>query len=462
MQLSKPTVGPIVGAVSPTSARIFLRGELKLDGRSARRAHGVLRYGPRGGQLGKPIFIKLNPSFDMTAVAVLENLQAETEYDYQVGWFFADVDTQALDPSDAPEWDGAETITFTTAASDMRRARSFVVGSCRYLLRLAGGALLDERGDKVFRSILVQMGKQRRVDALLMLGDQIYADDMLFIDPDRCVDAFFARYRDAFTTEHLRALMGRVPTYMMLDDHEIEDNWPSSATMKDFLGKYPAAMQAFQTYQLSHSPLFEVRDGRIDGVPDHLWYTFRDGCADFFVTDSRTERLTTPGGRQLLGPAQLARLESWLIDGSPNIKFVATSVPFFGVSGKDNWDGFVEQRDRLLDHIFRHRVRRVVFLSGDVHASFTTRLVADADPDFQVLSVVSSAFFWPFPNLPRWNFAESGLIPSQSSNGYRIAQRSTVHEESNFTRVTCDDRRITVEVFARKGEALGDPIEHHF
>jgi alkaline phosphatase D len=305
---------------------------------------------------------------------------------------------------------------------------------------------------------MLEQIKSHPIDALLMLGDQIYADDTGPIAPDRRLDTFFARYREAFGTEHLARLMRQVPTYMTLDDHEIEDNWPEKSSSQDFFGKFPAAILAYQTYQLSHSPLFDVIAGRIQGTPERFWYTFSDGCADFFITDTRTERVLGPmrsPDRAMLGTAQFDALTAWLIDGSGRVKFIATSVPPFGVSGDDKWDGFVKQRDRLLDYISDRQVPRVVFLSGDVHASFNVTLAAAKDPSFKVHSIVSSAFFWPFPGLPFWKFQKQGAaIKSDSTRGYQIAWRSEVHRESNFTRVTCEGNSVEVEVFERKGARL--------
>ena len=64
-----------------------------------------------------------------------------------------------------------------------------------------------------------------------MLGDQIYADlwgrhhGILRADT---FEEFQERYRSAFETPNLRKLMQSLPTYMILDDHEIEDNWHQS------------------------------------------------------------------------------------------------------------------------------------------------------------------------------------------------------------------------------------------
>ena len=126
--------------------------------------------------------------------------------------------------------------------------------------------------------------------------------------------------------------MARVPTYMILDDHEIEDNWPSKANSQDWLTLYPHAIHAYQIYQCSHSPLFELdKEARIDGTLSKFWYTFQDGCADWFVMDSRTERTWSEIAtkRSMIKRSQMKALLDWLNDGSKRVKLVVTSVPFF-------------------------------------------------------------------------------------------------------------------------------------
>ncbi|HEU4405450.1 MAG TPA: alkaline phosphatase D family protein [Polyangiaceae bacterium] len=453
MKVREPSVGPIVGATGAGSVRILVRGELELEGGKPRRAHGVARLRERGREFGPPRFFKLNPNFDLTGVVVFEGLSPETAYDYEAGWFFSEADSAALDASAALDWAEAPRRGFTTASGDGGRERSFVFGSCRYLLRLFGGAWFDDRSDKTFGSIVRQIEAGRRTDAFLMIGDQIYADDLDEFRADQCVDGFFARYRDAFTTRGLRELMARVPTYMTLDDHEIEDDWPARAARQDHVRKLPAAMHAYQVYQLSHSPAQPARGGKLEGTPGALSYAFTDGCADVFVTDTRTERVLDEGARRIVSPEQLAALQSFLGDGSGRVKIVVSSVPLFGAAGVDKWEGFFEQRDALLGFIRENKVRRVLALSGDVHASFTAELGCDDDPDFKIVSVVSSPFFWPYRRPLAGHFQTQGYIRSEGK--YRVTACTPIVIEDNFTRITVDPRGVRVEVFGRKGGALG-------
>lgn len=469
MKIHTATVGPIVGYTSDNQVRIWLRGDFQQTSDGYRRCFGVARLRAHGDtKFGEPTFVKLPPYFDMTGICAFTGLQADTEYEYQAGWFFAETELDNLGPNQILDWSGAGTYRFRTAAADPTSARSYAFGSCRYLLRLFGGTIFDERGDKAFRSILDQMSHSRRVDGLIMAGDQIYADDLNIVAPDQAIDEYVSRYRTVFGQTGIRQLMSQVPTYMILDDHEIEDNWPSKATQKDWLTLYPAAIHAYQIYQCSHSPLFDLdSQGRLTGTLDRFWYSFRDGCCDCFVMDCRTERrwYDDPARRRMITPQQMQALLSWLDDGSGRVKLVVTSVPFFPdlkSEAEDKWAGFLDERTKILEFILKKKVRKVVFLSGDVHCSLTAELTAPSDPKFKVISVISSSFFWPYPHVEESDFVLQGKLRTTAKSVFRVGNASDVYSTDNFARLDIAPRSIAVSFFERKGDPLGPTVTRQF
>jgi alkaline phosphatase D len=451
------SVGPIVGHTSNNQVRIFGRAKLSIDDGRPRKAHGVIRYRQKGtSTFSAPVFFKMNPNFDLTGVIVLTELSESTNYEYQIGWFYSEVDTKEVDVQKVLNWSKLDTFKFKTASSDDSQSRTLVFGSCRYILRLFGGMWWDNRGDKTFKSILEQIKKGMKVDQLIMCGDQIYADDLKVVGADDSLDEYNKRYQTAFTSKYLRELMASVPTYMTLDDHEIEDNWPESASKKDWIKKFPAAIHAYTTYQVSHSPLFEVNNNRITGTPTHLWYKYTDGCSDFFVCDCRTERSLENERREMIGPRQKKALLDWLADDSGRVKFIVTSVPPYESESSDKWHGFTMQRDEIFEHISANNVQKVVFLSGDVHACMASQL--ELRDDLKVTSIVSSAFFWPYPHPKRRSFKLNGNIETQTGNQYKVTKASTVFPTDAFTKVQVSPEQIKVEFYSRKGSKLGAKI----
>jgi alkaline phosphatase D len=466
MKLSAPTVGPIVGHTTSNQSRIFLRGEAERQGIGFRRCFAAVKWKTVAGKKwSDPMFNKLSPNFDMTGVLVLNGLVPDTEYEYKAGWLFADAELKKIQEltDNQIEWP-EESGRFKTGTNDDSASRSYIVGSCRYLLRLFGGKFFDDRGDKAFRSVLEQItDKSMPVDALLMIGDQIYADDLNILSPDTRLDQFLERYRVVFSQENVRKLMARVPTYMILDDHEIEDNWPSRATQQDRVTLYPHAIHAYQIYQCSHSPLFEsTKDGRIDGTLTHFWYQFSDGCAEWFVMDARTERQITNSGKRLVNDAQMKALLTWLNDGSGKVKLVVSSVPVFpdlASDSDDKWGAFPDQRTKVLEHIRANKIRKVVFVSGDVHCSFVSQLTLVSDPEFSVYSIVSSSFFWPYPHTDQSDFLFGEPLTLTGSQRYISKRISPVFSTDNFARIDVSREEVRVSFFERKGDRLGKTVK---
>lgn len=456
MRVNPLTIGPIVGATTPTSVRIWGRGKYEKTRIGCKRCLGIARLKKLEDPIyGSGQFFKLNPNFDMTGITVFDHLEPETRYVFQIGWCFSERHYSDIPNNLRLNWTQASSGEVTTASAHPQAPRQFIFGSCRYLLRLFLGSLFDTRGDKTFQTISKLLAKNDSISQFLMLGDQIYADDLNVIGADTRLDEYYKRYRQAFSQPYIRQVMSQIPTYMTLDDHEIEDNWPTQSTPKDYVTKYPAAIHAYLTYQASHSPLFPAHKKRIYGIPDKLWYTFSDGCCDFFMTDTRTERhLAT---KRMISQEQLDALKSWLKDGSNRVKIIATSVLLFPdatQANEDQWSGFPEQRRELFDWIFQNKIRRVVCISGDIHASLSAELVSPEDPDFKIICVVSSPFFWPYPRPAPNAFNLSGTLEQSTIATYVIANPSQPYQSDNFTLVKVDLEHVEVEVFSRKSESL--------
>lgn len=454
MKAKELTVGPILGHTCTNMVRIFGRAELSEENGQPRRAHGIVRIRKKGvSTFSDPLYFKMNPNFDMTGIAIISELRSSTTYEYQMAWVYSDVDYNEMSLNDSLNWEGIDIYEFCTASGNKNQPRTVVMGSCRYALQMLGGMWFDDRGDKTFRSILKKKNKGEDIDQLIMCGDQIYADDLKFLGADNSLEEYNKRYRKAFTSKHLRTLMAQVPTYMTLDDHEIEDNWPESATSKDWVTKFPAAIHAYSTYQASHSPLFSVKNGRIDGEPTHLWYFYQDGCCDFFVCDTRTERYLKGSSPEIIGPRQMDELLNWLNDGSGRVKIIVSSVPPYESESDDKWHGFIDQRDRILEFIHQKSIRKVVFMSGDIHACMSSELVLNNNS--KVISVVSSAFFWPYPHPNRRGFKLKGKIQSKTQQEYIVKNSSKVYPADAFSKIVVSPSGIKIDYFSRKGNRLG-------
>ncbi|WP_339448445.1 alkaline phosphatase D family protein [Pseudomonas sp. EA_5y_Pfl2_R50] len=455
----KPTIGPIIGHTTTDHARIFMRG----DTQNNSWVFAGIRYRVSGSlEWSKPIFAKLSALRDMSEVFALNNLSSDTEYEYQAGWFnpmnpVHTVESVAELPLQWPR----EIYRLRTRSSEVTQPRAYIVGSCRYLRMTAGIPSLPHLGDRIFASInqLIE-GAQPPVSATLMTGDQIYVDDLNIVAPDREYKEILEKYRAAFSQPNIQKLMSGTSTYMILDDHEIEDNWPAHADKADH-ELYRNAMAAYELYQASHSPAHELTaSGEINrGVLEHYWYQFSDGDIDWFVTDSRTRRNLSADDRRILDEAQEQALLDWLINSPARVKFVVTSVMFYPdrkEHGDDAWKAFPEQRLRLLETIRTHRIKNVVFVSGDVHGSLTSRLTHSEDPDFEVHTIVSS----PLCNSKLLPYAKASTfildkpLARTGTGDYVHQLTSTVVSEDNFAHVVVEADQILVNYHDRDGKKL--------
>jgi len=455
----KPTVGPIIGHTTTNHARIFLRGETQDDA----LVFAGIRYRPVGDERWtKGLFTKLSTLRDMSDVIALNDLSEDTAYEYQAGWIspMSPVHTVKTVQELPLQWP-REIYRFRTQSSKVTRPRAYIIGSCRYLRMTAGKPSSPLRGDRIFDSIkkLVDQADPP-ISATLMTGDQIYVDDLNIIAPDREYNEILGKYRAAFSQPNICKLMAGTPTYMILDDHEIEDNWPANASKSDD-ELYRNAMNAYELYQASHSPAHELYDNGLVNRSrlEHYWYPLSEGDIEWFVTDSRTRRTLSADDRRILDEEQEQVLLKWLVNSPARVKFVVTSVMFYPdrkSHGDDAWKAFPEQRLRLLETIRTHRIKNVIFVSGDVHGSLTSRLTHSEDLDFDIHTIVSS----PLCNSKLLPYAsESTFILDQplaqtAAGDYRHELTSKVVSQDNFAHVVVEAQEIRVNYHDRDGNLL--------
>ena len=454
----KPTVGPIIGHTTTNHTRIFLRG----NSQNNAPVFAGIRYRRADEEhWSKGAFAKLTILRDMSDVIALNNLAIDTDYEYQAGWFspMSPVHTVETIQELPLQWP-REIYRFRTQSSKTTTPRAYIAGSCRYLRMTAGIASAPHLGDRIFASITSLAERaEPPISAMLMTGDQIYVDDLNLVAPDREYKDILSKYRTAFSQPHISKLMSGVPTYMILDDHEIEDNWPANESKADAY-LYENAMAAYELYQASHSPAYELlANGQVSKKLQQYWYQFSDGDIEWFITDSRTRRNLSASDRRILDEEQEQALLKWLINSTARVKFVVTSVMFYPdrkLNGDDAWKAFPEQRLRLLETIRTHGIKNVLFISGDVHGSLTSRLTHSADPDFEVHTIVSSPLYNSklLPYAKASTFILDQALARTAAGDYRHELTSEVISQDNFAHLVVNAEQVRVNYHDRDGKQL--------
>lgn len=499
-----PTVGPIVGHTTATTSRIWIRGNETDDSRTVGIA--VIYEGKKLVK-GAAQYFRLHREYDRTGVADFEGLKPDTTYTVLAASLSLDTpDPMAvnsdeevfasLPPPEAwrkqleeldPVLARAEFKTFPAAVEDKL---SFVFGSCRY----PGLLWLKKRADQIFKHILPHFDGDDAARFFMMVGDQIYADtlpkDIGLAVADSAAE-FQERYISAFGAPNTRRLLQRAPTYMILDDHEIEDNWVAGRLQcsKEKRQLFTLAIQAYRSYQWFHGPR---------NFGDYLYYNFDVAGFPFFVLDERTQRIRDDDdddltdnhllGRPSKGTGYMGQIDhliAWLDHQqkthNDRPKFVVSASVFVpndvGTVGSDRhkkrddaWAAFPETRKQLLAAILDKGIQNVVFLSGDVHCSNVAEISFfdenGAASHLKALSITSSAFYWPYPfaDGDPLNFVHDSI---QENDGFAIGNGYVMHykasgflQDDNFSKVDIDwlNKQLVVRGYGKDGARLTESI----
>lgn len=241
-------------------------------------------------------------------------------------------------------------------------------GSCRYP-RTGDPKIDDKLGHDAldcYAARLTDSPHDEWPDALILLGDQVYADELTpearrnlagrrrgntKRPPDEVVSfgEYEGLYRHTWGDPEIRWILSTLPTAMIFDDHDIRDDWNTSAAWRAEVNQKPwwrdrirAGLASYWVYQhlgnLSPTELAEdpdyrqVRDAdgdvwphladladRADAEVDGdkgLRFSFRWdlGRSRFIMVDSRNARILDSGERMMLGGREFTWLEDQLSD----------------------------------------------------------------------------------------------------------------------------------------------------
>ena len=212
------------------------------------------------------------------------------------------------------------------------------------------------------QGVLAAAGTRKDLDALIQMGDAVYADG------SRTLADYRARWWDNLSKSGYQALRASASLFATWDDHEVDNDWDPETVDP---AKLAAARDAF----FEHMPIC-----REEGCPDRLWRKQRFGqTVEVFVLDSRGERSRSALPKRYLGDEQMQWLKQGLKESRARFKLVVNSVPIstfpqiFQGSIKDRWETFPEAREELLSFIEGNELPGVLFLAGDFHLAMIGR-----------------------------------------------------------------------------------------
>ena len=220
------------------------------------------------------------------------------------------------------------------------------------------------------------------LDAYVFLGDYVYERGRVLegaVRTDRLdandLSSYRRKYRTYRADAGLRELHRLHPVLHIWDDHEIANNYNQS-------GPQVSASQRIAGYRAA----FEWLPRMVFPAERHRLYKRLSfgTAAEVFLLDTRQYRTGDVDGlpRHLIDERQLRWLLAGLKTSKARWKIVAQQVvvaadPFGTGERRDQWDGYPDDRARLLGEIERAGVRDVVFYTGDAHVFLCSLLASD-------------------------------------------------------------------------------------
>src|SRR5690349_12012986 len=221
----------------------------------------------------------------------------------------------------------------------------------------------------------LQEGLEEWPDGLLLIGDQVYADEVSpatldFIRARRDTseppgeeiadfEEYTHLYRESWTEPDIRWLLATVPTVMIFDDHDVHDDWNISWLWVEEMrrrrwweARITGAFMAYWVYQhLGNLSPPELEEDtvypQVKADPDggallrrlahtwdresaaSRWAYYRDfGDTRLLVLDSRAARVLSDGRRQMIDDDEW----DWIVDhssGAFDHVLIASTLPVF-------------------------------------------------------------------------------------------------------------------------------------
>ena len=263
---------------------------------------------------------------------------------------------------------------------DPARPVTLLFGSCREspALQRKGHALVDPDMLVAYAERMAGQEHERWPDLLVLMGDQVYADDTSpamkeFIKSRRDIrkgardqvadfEEYTRLYCESWGDPTVRWLLSTLPTSMIFDDHDVRDDWNTSHAWRLDMQKtdwweerITGALMSYWIYQhlgnlspagLAASDIYEAvrnvpdaepvlrsfaqaADREADGAKGTMWSYRRDlGPVRLLVIDSRCGRVLADGRRSMISDPEFEWVEHQVDDGGFEHLVVVTSMPW--------------------------------------------------------------------------------------------------------------------------------------
>lgn len=379
------THGPVVGAVTDSSARMYLRTTAPDQVITLHLSSDPL-YRSTQIYLGKTVAEK-----DNSVMLELDRLRPDTRYHYRV---FVGAEQDTVD---------GQFRTFP--AVGQQGDFTFVTGSCQ-----------ETENMKVFDVMPLH-----NPYFLMHTGDYTYPDYQIAPDYSSTWDGMTLSYRKRYDEKEMKYMLRSIPIDYVYDDNDyvggsggryckndMRSYKQNGHTVNEMMAPvFPATWRrnTIKGYDelFPHYPLPDTSEG--------IYHSFRFGNAEFFVIDRNSAKdrpnmdgftfnekrkrweWNPPPGYALFGKKQMDWLKQALKASDADWKFIVSGVPLNGACEKliragvriqnmsmkgfygfhmawgfsQYWAGFPEERNDFMQFLQENGIKDVIVISGDTH-----------------------------------------------------------------------------------------------
>jgi hypothetical protein len=380
MPAARLLIGPLLRRVVGTRATVWVEAS----------APAVVTVRAAGGASGTaPTFSSYDHHY---ALVVVEGLAPDSAASYEVL-----IDDEMAWP--VPESGFPLSVIRTRATDDRDQPVRLIFGSCRKTTQHATARrLLPDALDAYARRLIATPEPAARPDLLVLLGDQVYADAASPMvkrllkrrrrprkaPADQVVsfDEYTKLYLESWRDPEIRWLLSTVPSVMIFDDHEVIDDWNTSASWRAemrgrdwWAERIRSGLASYWVYQhlgnlspdeIAEDPLYakvvaaedatdvlrefgervdreadEAHDAERWRAVQYQWsYSLDLGRTRLVMLDNRCSRVLEPGARAMLAPGEW----SWFLDRTHGVYdhlVVGTSLPWLlppGLHHVESWN----------------------------------------------------------------------------------------------------------------------------
>lgn len=378
------THGPVVGAVTSESCKMYLRTavpasvEIELS--------TSLKFPPE-----KKFIAITTQTNDQSVIALLDNLKSNTKYFYQLSVNGVRDSIRGF---------------FKTFPKDGEVGEyTFITGSCQ-----------ETENMKVFDVIPLH-----KPLFMMHTGDFTYPDYQIKPDFSNSFDTVALSYRKRYDEKIMKQMLYTVPIDYMYDDNDYVGGSGGRYCKNDFKSFIRKGKVYNEMYALPFPPHWRrnVIKGYDEFFPHYdlpdttegIYHSFKMGNAEFFVLDRNSPKefpnltaftydsaknkwkFNPPPGYALFGKKQMDWLKKSMLASTADWKFIVSGVPLNGACEKlirggvniqnmhykdwfgfhiawgfsQYWAAFPDERNDFMNWLKTNSIKNVIVLSGDTH-----------------------------------------------------------------------------------------------